>query len=137
MTRTQLFHGVLGAVIYCAMSAASAQTETKASACALREPDAPRARGFGTVVGIQDPAAARAAIPRREAQRGGAIDRRYLGDPRALVRQDNGVLDIFDVPAGVTVHTGERVKLQDNYRSKASACSYIPILILPKDVPIA
>jgi hypothetical protein len=132
------FHAVLGAVIYSTMPAALAQSETQMSAaCALREPDEPRSRGLGTVVAIQDPAVARADIAPREARRGGAIDPRYLGDLRAVVRQDNGIVDIFDVPAGMTVHAGDRVKLQDSYRSKASACSYIPILIVPKDVPVA
>ena len=117
---------------------ALAQTETRApSACALREPDSPRPRGLGTVVGIQDAAVARADILVREARRGGAIDPRYLDDPRAVVRQDNGMVDIFDVPAGMTVRAGDRVRLQGSYRSTAFSCSYIPILAVPNDTPVA
>jgi hypothetical protein len=116
--------------------AAPAQTQAPA-ACALREPAAPRPRGLGTIIGIQDAAVARADIPLREARRGGAIDPRYLGDLRAVVQQDGGLVDVFDVPAGMAVHVGDRVRLQGSYRSTASTCSYIPILIVPNDVPIA
>lgn len=116
--------------------AALAQSEAPAT-CALREPQAPRPRGHGTIIGIQDTAVARADIAAREARRGGAIDPRYLDDLRAVVRQDNGFVDIFDVPAGMTVHVGDRVRLQSSYRSPASACSYIPILIVPDDAPAA
>ena len=134
------FYGVLGAVIYCYVPAALAQTETTAApatTCALREPNGPHSRGLGTVVAIQDPAVARADIPLREALRGGAIDPRYLNDLRAVVRQDNGIIDIFDVPADMIVHVGDHVKLQGSYRSTTSTCSYIPILIMPNDIPVA
>jgi len=118
--------------------AALAQTETQApSACTLQEPHSPRPRGLGTITGIQDSAVARADIPLREARRGGAIDPHYLDDLRAVVQQDNGLVDIFDVPAGMKVHVGDRVRLQGSYRSAALACSYIPILIIPNDVPVA
>jgi hypothetical protein len=120
--------------------AALAQTETQAppaAVCALREPEGPRPRGLGTVIGLQDPAAARANIPAREAQRGGAIDPRYLNDLRAVVKQDNGIVDIFDVPSGMTVHAGDRVKLQGSYRSTAFTCSYIPHMAIPNDAPAA
>ena len=115
-------------------SAALAQSEAPAS-CALGEPAAPRPRGLGTVLSIQDAAVARADIPRREARRGGVIDPRYLNDQRVVVRQDNGTIDIYDVPADVTAHVGDRVKLQGSYRSTASTCSYIPILAIPNDAP--
>jgi len=119
-------------------SAALAQTEIQApTACALREPEAPRPRGFGTVVGLQDPAVARANIPAREAQRGGAIDPRYLNDLRVTVRQDNGIVDNFDVPEGMTARVGDRVRLQGSYRSAASTCSYIPHMAIPNDAPAA
>jgi len=119
-------------------SSALAQTETQTPpACALHEPAAPRPRGLGTIIGIQDAAVARAHISLREAQRGGAIDPRYLSDLRAVVRQDNGIVDIFDVPAGVTVHGGDRVRLQGSYRSTASTCSYIPHMAIPNDAPAA
>jgi hypothetical protein len=120
--------------------AALAQTETQApsaAACALRQPEAPRPRGLGTVMGIQDAAVARANIPAREAQRGGAIDRRYLNDLRAVVKQDNGIIDIFDVPSGMTVQAGDRVRLQGSYRSTAFTCSYIPHMAIPNDAPAA
>jgi len=117
---------------------ALAQTEIQApAACALREPDAPRPRGLGTVIGLQDPAVARANILYREAQRGGAIDPRYLNDLRAAVQQDNGVVDNFDVPPGMTVHAGDRVRLQGSYRSSASTCSYIPHMAIPNGGPAA
>ena len=80
---------------------------------------------------------ARANIPNREAQRGGAIDPRYLNDLRAAVRQDNGIVDNFDLPPGMTAHVGDRVKLQGSYRSTASACSYIPHMAIPDDAPAA
>ena len=119
-------------------SAALAQTDLQApAACALREPEAPRARGLGTVIGLQDPAMARANIAYREAQRGGAIDPRYLNDLRAVVRQDDGIVDNFDVPPGMTAHVGDRVKLQGSYRSAAAACSYIPHMAIPDDAPAA
>ena len=118
--------------------AALAQTEPQTRpACALHEPGAPRPRGLGTIIGIQDAAVARAHIPLREAQRGGAIDPRYLDDLRAVVRQDNGIVDTFDVSAGMTVHVGDRVRLQGSYRSTASTCSYIPHMAIPNDAPAA
>jgi hypothetical protein len=132
--RHSLFAVLMGLLV---SPAALAQPQTQAPACALREPDAPRPRGLGTVVGLQDPAATRASIRVREAQRGGAIDQRYVNDLRAVVKQDNGVIDTFDVPAGMTVHAGERVKLQGSYRSTESACSYIPHLAIPDDAPAA
>jgi hypothetical protein len=114
--------------------AAVAQTQAPHT-CALLEPDAPHLSGHGTILGFEDPAASRAGIPGREAQRGGAIDPGYRNDVRVVVRQDDGFIDKFDVPAGVTVHVGDRVKLQGSYRSTASACSYIPHLIFPDDGP--
>ena len=119
-------------------SAALAQAQTQApSTCALREPDRPHPRGLGTIVGFQDAATALADIPRREARRGGAIDPRYVNDLRAVVRQDDGLVDIFDVPTGMTIHVGDRVRLQGSYRSADFTCSYIPILILPNEAPVA
>jgi hypothetical protein len=79
---------------------------------------------------------ARAAIPFREAQRGGASDPRYLNDLRARVRQDDGIADTFDVLPGMTIHVGDRIKLQGSYRSTAAACSYIPQMIVPSEVPV-
>ena len=118
--------------------AALAQPETQTPpACALHEPDGPRPRGLGIIIGIQDAAVARAHIAAREAQRGGAIDPRYLNDLRAVVKQDNGIVDIFDVPSGMTVHAGDRVKLQGSYRSTAFTCSYIPHMAIPNDAPAA
>lgn len=114
--------------------AAVAQTQAP-PACALHEPDAPHASGHGTILGFEDPAAARAGISGREAQRGGAIDPHYRNDLRAVVRQDDGFIDKFDVPAGVAVHVGDRVRLQSSYRSAVSDCSYVPHLIFPEDVP--
>jgi hypothetical protein len=118
--------------------AALAQAEIQApTACALREPEGPRPRGLGTVIGLQDPAVALANIRFREAQRGGAIDPRYLNDLRAAVRQDNGIVDNFDIPPGMTVHVGDRVRLEGSYRSAAAACSYIPHMAIPNDAPVA
>ena len=133
--RHSLFVALIGLVV---SPAARAQTGTQApAACALREPDAPRLRGLGTILGFQAAAAARANIPRREAQRGGAIDQRYLDNLRAVVRQDNGIIDTFDVFLGMAVHVGDRVKLQGSYRSTAFTCSYIPQMVIPNDVPAA
>jgi hypothetical protein len=87
--------------------------------------------GFGTVIRFQTPDAARADIPNREARIGCAIDPRYLNDQRAVVRQDNGKVQIFDVPEGLTVRVGERVRMIGSYSSKAFPCSYVPILITP------
>ena len=129
--RHSLFVVLIGLVV---SSAATAQIETqapRARACALRQPATPRQMGFGTVIRFQTPDAARADIPNREARLGGAIDPRYLNDQRAVVRQDNGKVQIFDVPQGLTVRVGERVRVIGSYRSKASPCSYIPILITP------
>jgi hypothetical protein len=117
-------------------SAALAQTESQTPPlCALQEPNGPRSIGHGAILGIQDSAVSRAGIAAREAQRGGAIDPRYLNDLRVTVRQDDGIVDNFDVSAGMTVHVGDRVRLQGSYRSKASACSYIPHMVIPNDVP--
>lgn len=80
---------------------------------------------------------ARANIPAREAQRRGAIDPRYRNDLRVTVREDNGVVDSFDVPAGITAHVGDRVKLQGSYRSTAFTCSYVPHMAIPDDAPAA
>ena len=116
--------------------AALAQTQPAAEpACALREPQAPHDRGHGTIVGIEDAARARAGIAQREAQRGGAIDPHYLDDLRVMVRQDNGRMDTFDVPADTTVHVGGRVRLQGSYRSDAAACAYVPHMAIPDDMP--
>jgi hypothetical protein len=129
--RHSLFAILIGLVV---SPAVLAQPE---AACALREPEAPRPRGLGTVIRLQDPAMARAQIPAREAQRGGAIDQHYRDDLRAVVKQDNGIIDTFDIPAGTTVHAGERVKLQGSYRSTAFPCSYIPHMAIPDDAPAA
>lgn len=106
-----------------------------ATPCALHEPDAPRPGGVGTVLRIQDPAMARATIPTRQAQRGGAIDPRHLDDVRVVVRQDDGIFDTYNVPAGMPVHIGDRVKLQGSYRSTAFTCSYIPHMAIPDEAP--
>jgi hypothetical protein len=115
--------------------AALAQAQPAEQACALREPQAPRDQGHGTVVGIENAAGARAEITRREAQRGGAIDPRYLDDLRVIVRQDNGRMDTFDVPTGTTAHVGGRVRLEGSYRSDAAACAYVPHMAIPDDMP--
>ena len=115
--------------------AALAQTPPAGPACALREPPAPRDQGHGTIVGIEDAARARAGIAQREAVRGGVIDPHYLDDPRVMVRQDNGRMDTFDVPAGTTAHVGGRVRLQGSYRSDAAACAYVPHMAIPDDMP--
>ena len=115
-------------------SAALAQTENQTTpACAFREPDSPHQAGFGTIIGFQDPTVARANIPYRETQRGGRIDPHYLNDLRAAVRQDNGIVDRFDIPPGMTAHVGEHVRLQGSYRSTASPCSYVPHMAIPDD----
>ena len=115
--------------------AALAQTPPAGPACALREPQAPRDQGHGTIVGIEDAARARAGIAQREVVRGGAIDPHYLDDPRVMVRQDNGRMDTFDVPAGTAAHVGGRVRLQGSYRSDAAACAYVPHMAIPDDMP--
>jgi hypothetical protein len=131
--RHSLFVILIGLII---SSVALAQTEPQVPAkCALQEPDGPRPGGLGTIIGIQDAALARANIPKREAQRGGAIDPRYLNDVRAAVRQDNGIVDNFDVPPGMTAHVGDHVRLLGSYRSTISACSYIPHMAIPNDGP--
>jgi hypothetical protein len=126
--------GLLAGVL---VSSAALSQAAAPPVCALREPAAPHARGFGTILNIQDAAIARAAVARREAARGGAIDPRYLNDQRATVRQDNGTVDTYDVPAGFTAHVGDRVKLQGSYRSTRFKCRYVPILAIPKDGPAA
>jgi len=126
-----LFFVLIGLIV---SSAALAQTETQMPpVCALQEHDGPRPRGHGTIIRIQDVAASRAGIAAREAQRGGAIDSRYLTDLRVTVRQDNGIIDNFDVAPGMTVHIGDRVRLQGSYRSTLSPCSYIPHMVVPDD----
>jgi hypothetical protein len=115
--------------------AALAQTQPGAQACALHEPPAPRDQEHGTVVGIENAARARAGIAQREAVRGGAIDPHYLDDLRVMVREDSGLIDTFDVPAGTTVHVGGRVRLQGSYRSDAAACAYVPHMAIPDDMP--
>ena len=129
--RHSLFVVLIGVIVW---SAATAQVETQAPgarACALRQPTMPRQMGFGIVIRFQTPDAARADIPNREARLGGSIDPRYLNDQRAVVRQDNGKVQIFDVPQGLMVRVGERVRVIGSYRSKDFPCSYIPILITP------
>src|SRR5580765_939544 len=127
LVRYSLFVFLIGLI---ASPAALAQTETRASpsrACALRQPAVPRHIGFGTIIRFQTPAAALADIPRREARLRGIIDPRYLNDLRAVVRQDNGQVQTFDVPQGMTVRVGDRVTLRGSYRSTAFPCSYIPL----------
>src|SRR5579864_6068636 len=131
--RHSLFVVLVGLII---SPAALAQTETQAPpACALQEPDAPRPGGLGTILGIQDAAVARAHIAAREAQRGGAIDQHHLDDLRVVVQQDDGIIDTFNVPTGMTVRAGDRVRLQGSYRSAAAPCSYIPHMAIPDDGP--
>jgi hypothetical protein len=131
----RLFVVLIGLIV---SSAALAQTETYAPpGCALREPEAPRPSGLGTVIGLQDPVVSRATISYRQAQRGGAIDPRYLNDLRAAVRRDDGIVDNFDVPPGMTVHVGDRVRLQGSYLSTTFPCSYIPHMAIPNDAPAA
>ena len=121
-----------------AASGALAQTEPQAAtSCGLREPEGPRPRGTGIVLRIQDAVIARADIPGREARRGGSIDSRYHDDLRVTVRQEDGRVDTFDVPPGLTAHVGDHVRLQGSYRSKTSACSYIPQMAIPNDSPTA
>jgi hypothetical protein len=129
--RHVLFVALMGLIV-----SPAAQAD-EMSTCALHERDAPRPRGYGTVLAIQDPAMARANIVFRQLQRGGSIDQRYLDDVRAVVRQDNGIIDRFDVLKGMTVRVGDRVKLQGSYRSTAFACSYIPQMVVPNDAPSA
>jgi hypothetical protein len=95
--------------------AALAQTETQAppaSTCALRQPAVSRPRGLGTILGFQTPAIA-----------------------RAVVRQDDGWVQAFDVPQGLMVKVGQRVMLHGSYRSTALPCSYIPALV-GADLPV-
>ena len=78
-----------------------------------------------------DPAA-RGPVRRR------GVDPRYLDDVRAVVRQDDGRIQDFDVPQGLTMKVGDRVaSCMISYRSNNAPCSYIPILITEDDVPIA
>jgi len=84
--------------------------------------------GHGTIIGFEDASAARADIPLREAQQGGAIDPQYLGDLRAMVTQREKAPRPYDVPAGMTVRIGDRVALQNSYRSK-TPCAYVPVQI--------
>jgi hypothetical protein len=100
-----------------------------APACALHQPASPLPMGLGTIIALQDPVLSLADIPRREARLGGSIDPDYVHDLRAVVRQDDGRIQAFDVPRGMTVQVGDRITLQDSYRSTALPCSYIPILI--------
>jgi hypothetical protein len=108
-------------------------------ACTLHQPAAPSPMGHGTAIGFQDPAAARAEIPLRQAQQGGAIDPQYIDDQRVLVRQSGGRMRPFDLAAGVSVHLGDHVALQNSYRSKALTCAYVPVMITadlgPASVP--
>jgi hypothetical protein len=115
--------------------AALAQTEI-AARCALQQPAAPRLMGLGTIMRFQSPAVARADIPRRQARLGGAIDHRYLNDLRAVVRQDDGRVQTFDVPNRMRAPVGERVTLHGSYRSKTFPCSYVPIMI-GADLPVS
>jgi hypothetical protein len=82
---------------------------------------------------------ARAEIPLRQAQQGGAIDPQYIDDQRVLVRQSGGRMRPFDLAAGVSVHLGDHVALQNSYRSKALTCAYVPVMITadlgPASVP--
>jgi hypothetical protein len=106
------------------------------AACHLKQPEKSRLMGLGTVIGVQSPAVARADIPRREARLGGAIDPRYLDDPRVVVRQDDGRVQAFDVPQGLTVKVGSRVMLHGSYRSTVAPCAYVPILVTA-DLPLS
>jgi hypothetical protein len=106
-----------------------------APACALRQPTGPFPMGLGTIIGFETQAQSLADIPRREARLGGAIDPAYVNDLRAMVRQDDGRVQGFDVPQGMTAQVGDRVTLQDSYRNQSLPCSYIPILIVADSGP--
>jgi beta-lactamase regulating signal transducer with metallopeptidase domain len=99
-------------------------------ACALHQPIRPFPIGSGTVIRLQTPERAEADIPSREARLGGVIDPSYLHDGRAVVRQDGGRIKTFDILPGMNVQVGDRVALQDSYRSTALPCAYVPILII-------
>ena len=79
---------------------------------------------------------AEADIPRREARLGGVIDPSYLHDGRAVVRQDSGRTQTFDVLPGMNVQVGDRVSMQNSYRSTAAPCAYVPILIIGDARPV-
>ena len=109
---------------------------TARQGCALRQPIRPFPIGSGTVTGLQTPERAAADIPRREARLGGVIDPSYLHDGRAVVRLDGGGVNTFDVLPGMNVRAGDRVALQNSYRSTALPCAYVPILIIGDARPV-
>lgn len=117
--------------------AALPDSQTPAQACGLRQPAGPYPMGLGTIIGFETPAQSLADIPRREARLGGTIDPAYVHDLRAMVRQDDGRVQGFDVLPGMTVNMGDRVTLQDSYRNQSRPCSYIPILITADSGPTA
>jgi hypothetical protein len=118
-----------------AASAPAPAAAPSSSVCALHQPAAPLPMGYGVIIGLEDPDFSRADVARREARLGGAIDPHYLGDLRAVVRQDGGRVQAFDVPRGMAVHVGDHVTLQNSYRSADQACSYIPILVTADSGP--
>ena len=127
---------VLFALVIGVMVSPAAFADDAPPPCTLKQPATPRLLGQGTVIGIQSPALAQADIARREARLHGAIDPRYRDDPRVIVRQQDGRIQVFDLPHGVTVKTGDHVMLHGSYRSPAAACAYIPIMITT-DMPVS
>jgi hypothetical protein len=91
--------------------------------------------GLGTIIGFEPRAQSLADIPRREARLGGTIDPAYVADLRAMVRQDDGRVQGFDVSQGMAVQVGDRVTLEDSYRNRSLPCSYVPILIVADSGP--
>jgi len=121
-------------------AALPAQTRTHkpmsaATACGLRQPAGPFPMGLGTIIGFEPRAQSLADIPRREARLGGTIDPAYVADLRAMVRQDDGRVQGFDVSQGMAVQVGDRVTLEDSYRNRSLPCSYVPILIVADSGP--
>lgn len=130
-------HALVSHVPVQAEAAPQTQAAPQAPVCALHQARGPAPMGQGTIIGLQDASLAHDDIPRREARQGGAIDPHYLDDQRAMVRQDDGRVQAFDVPKGMPVHVGDRVSLQNSYQNVELPCSYVPILITADSGPAA
>ncbi len=107
----------------------SAGSKESSQACLLIQAPSPVFFGSGTVVSLEDRAAALVHTRQSEARKGGLIDPAYLTNPRVVVRMPNGRYDVFVVPHDMKVFPGDRVTLQGGYRNVNLPCNYVPNLV--------
>jgi hypothetical protein len=112
-----------------ARTEAQSQPQPQPQSCSLTVPNAPHPLGVGAVVAFENRSVSLARIKGVERTFGGTIDPAYINNQRVIVRMPNGQEQVMLQPDTVTVRPGDRVTMQDSYKSPTLPCSYIPNLI--------